>query len=531
MATRIATILIGLAFLALAQPGVEAFAQKYGGILKTTIRRNPPSLSINEESTNDTVWCMSPVYNNLVYHDLFAGVESPDTIRPELAEAWRWSGDGRRLTFKLRQGVTWHDGQPFTAKDVKFTFDVIRGVHEQKFKLNPRKVWYFNVTEVTTNGDHEVTFHLARRQPSLLGMLAGGYSPVYPAHVKNVRDLRLTSLGTGPFKLKVFDRDKSIELVKNPDYFVKGRPYLDGVHFAIVKSRATRVAVLQSNQIDIAFPLDTPKPVADTLKESVPQLAFERKVSTSNVNILVNDKDPPFNNLKVRQAINLALERNSLIKSVYGGAGVPGGLMLPPPSGAWGMTPGQLAAAPGFGDAEANRAKARKLLAEAGYGPGNPLRINMSTRGVATYKRPALWTVGELKKVGIEAELEIVDPAQWYSKLARREYQFATNVTANAVDDPDAILYENFKCGSERNYTDYCNKEMEQRFDAQSMETDHAKRLAMARAIDVQMLDDVVRPVLTFRVYYFARWPYVKNFVPSQSMFNKWRMQELWLDR
>ncbi len=152
--------------------------------------------------------------------------------------SWSWSEDGTELTFPLRQGVRWHDGKPFTAKDVKCTWDLLAGRSAEKFRINPRKAWYRNLEEVTTNGDYEVTFHLKRPQPGLLELLASGWSPVYPCHI-SPRDMRSHPIGTGPFKFVEFKPNEHIRLTRNPDYWKKDRPYLDGIEYTMLKSRST----------------------------------------------------------------------------------------------------------------------------------------------------------------------------------------------------------------------------------------------------------------------------------------------------
>src|SRR6516164_1208256 len=119
------------------------------------------------------------------------------------------------------------DGEPFTAADVKCTFDFLMGKTKDKLRINPRKSWYVNIAEVTTNGDYEVTFHLKRPQASLLAMLSTGWSPIYSCHV-SPQQMRLHPIGTGPFKFVEFKPNESITVTRNPDYWKKGRPYLDG---------------------------------------------------------------------------------------------------------------------------------------------------------------------------------------------------------------------------------------------------------------------------------------------------------------
>ncbi|MBI4083975.1 MAG: ABC transporter substrate-binding protein [Candidatus Lambdaproteobacteria bacterium] len=508
----------------------EAMAQKYGGTLRAIVRGNPPDLSIHE-----TVWVsctapMSPTYNNLVVFDTFQRKESPDTIRPELAESWQWGSDNQELTFSLRKDVRWHDGKPFTSKDAKHTFDVVRGAATQKLKLNPRKEWYLNVKEIVTNGDHEVTFRLKRPQPALLSMLAAGYSPIYAAHVDPAL-LRTTSMGTGPFKLKSYVRDQRIELVKNPDYHVQGRPYLDGAHFFIMKSEAAEIGALVGRQVDAGGIVATPLPTKLQLEEANVGLRFIQGIVTGGVNIMINTRKPPFSDPNLRVAVNLAMDRNSLVKSVFQGGAQAGSALLPVPWGSWGPSLDELETLPGFGDPQKNKAEARRLLAEAGYTPEKPLRVKVSTRAIPHYVKSALWAVGELTAVGIQAELDQIEPSLFLAKVFRREFEMGINLTAVGIDDPDPNFYENYTCGSNRNFSDYCNDAFMKKVDEQSVQTDFARRRKMAQALDMQLQREGVRPYLAYMYDYYPHQSYVKNWIPHNIVFSGWRLTEVWLDK
>ena len=161
----------------------SAAEPKQGGILRVYHRDSPGSASIHEGATYSVNIPFMPVFNNLVMFKQDVAQNSVDSIVPDLAESWAWSGDNKTLTFKLRQGVKWHDGKPFTSADVKCTFDMLMGKSQQKFRQNPRKSWYDQVNDVTANGDFEASFNLKRPQPALLSLLASGYTPVYPCHV------------------------------------------------------------------------------------------------------------------------------------------------------------------------------------------------------------------------------------------------------------------------------------------------------------------------------------------------------------
>jgi ABC-type transport system substrate-binding protein len=154
--------------------GQAALAQKAGGVLKIGWFDSPASMSLHEESTVAVNRPMMGVFNNLVMYKQDVPQNSMKSIIPDLAASWAWNEEGTELSFPLRQGVKWHDGKPFTANDVKCTWDLLSGRTSDKLRLNPRKSWYKNLEEVTTNGDYEVTFHLRRPQPSLLALLASG---------------------------------------------------------------------------------------------------------------------------------------------------------------------------------------------------------------------------------------------------------------------------------------------------------------------------------------------------------------------
>src|SRR5262245_53168452 len=194
-----------------------AVAQKAGGTLHIYNTTQPPSASIHEESTIATNMPFMAIFNNLVRFDARKPRNTFDSIVPELAERWAWDASGTKLSFKLRTGVSWHDGKPFTPKDVQCTWHRLNGIEPEYLRRNPRKIWYENLIEVTLNGDYEVTFNLAKPQPSLLPMLASGLSPVFPCHV-SARDMRTKPVRTGPFKFAEFKSHASITLTRNPNY-------------------------------------------------------------------------------------------------------------------------------------------------------------------------------------------------------------------------------------------------------------------------------------------------------------------------
>src|SRR5436189_129449 len=422
-----------LSLLAISE--IAHAGEKQGGIFRIYHRDSPGSASIHEEATYSTNVPFMPVFNNLVIYKQDVAQNSPDSIVPDLAESWTWSGDKKTLSFKLRQGVKWHDGKPFTSADVKCTFDMLMGKSQQKFRQNPRKSWYDEVSDVTTNGDFEASFELKRPEPALLSLLASGYTPVYPTNV--------------------------------------------------------------------------------------------------STNIIVNSSSPPFDNIDVRRAMALALDRKAFISILFEGQGDIGGTMLPAPGGLWAMPKEMLEQIPGYGpDINANREEAKKLMQKAGYGPDKRLAVKVSTRNIPVYRDPAVILIDQIKSIYIDAELDVVDTAQWFPKVARKDYSLGLNLTGNAVDDPDQSFYENYSCGSERNYTGYCNKEIEKLYDEQSTEKDVDKRKKLVWEIDKKLQEDVARPII-FHARAGTCWqPYVKNVtIMSNSSYNGYRYEDVWMDK
>ena len=506
---------------------------KRGGVLNLMLREDlAQGFSIHETSTISTVWPAAPCFNNLVTFDPMKKQESLDTVVGDLAEKWSWQDGYRNLVFFLRKGVKWHDGQAFTSKDVKYTFDMVRGAPDAqgKLRLDPRKDWYANVEAIEAPDPYTVVFRLKRPQPSLLLMLASGYSPVYPAHVPPAT-FRTTCVGTGPFKVKEWKRGEYLDYVRNPDYFLKGRPYLDGLHYVIIKERGTRFAALQAGRLDVAFPGEGTKAIAEQTKQGQPKLRMTVTSTNVNYNMILNNKKPPFDNVNVRRAISFAIDRHAFVNAVLQGGAQVGASMLSKPYGVWGLMEKDLRQLPGYGKSAEDKAKARKLLAAAGFTASHPLKTEMGTRAIALYVDFASFVVSELKKVGVEATLKQVETAQWHPLVTRREYEMGANLTGIGPDDPDANFYENYACGSPRNYTDYCNEQVAKMVDQQSQELDPKKRLTMVWAIEKKLEEDGARPVMGWGLDYFLEWPYVKGLVPQQSIYNWGRMQEAWLDK
>ncbi|MBV9554395.1 MAG: peptide ABC transporter substrate-binding protein, partial [Alphaproteobacteria bacterium] len=406
-----------------------AFAQKAGGILRMPHGDSPASMSVLEESTIVSEGPMMAVFNNLVVFDQHIAQNSMNTVHPELATSWSWDDAKTTLTFKLRDGVKWHDGKPFTAADVKCTWDLLTEKAPQKLRVNPRKSWWQNVDSVTANGDFEASFHLKRPQPSFVLFLASGWSPVYPCHVPPAQ-MRQHPVGTGPFKFVEFKPNESIKLVKNPDYWKRDRPYLDGIEYTIIRNQSTWILALGAKQFDRTGPGFIAPALMKEITGAAPEMQCRIDSWNTTRTLITNRHAPPFDNPELRKAIQLALDRSEFIKIIGDGEGSIGATLQPPPDGVWGMPPETLKTLAGYDpDIAKNRAQAREIMQKLGYGPDKHLAVTVTTRNVAAYRDPAVILIGQLKDIWIDGTLNAIDTTQWYPTVMRKDYTVAFTVT------------------------------------------------------------------------------------------------------
>ena len=525
MTVNLRGVAVGALLIAMSA-AAPALAQKRGGTLRGGHFDSPASMSMLEESTLAVNRPVMGVFNNLVMFDQQVAQNSPQSIVPDLATGWSWNEEGTELTMPLRRGVKWHDGRPFTAKDVKCTWDLLAGRGNDRLRINPRKSWYDNLDTVTADGDFEVTFHLNRPQPSFLTLLASGWSPVYPCHVP-ARDMRLHPIGTGPFKFVEFKPNVSITLARNPDYWRPGRPYLDGIEWTIVKDTSTRLLSFIAGQADVYFGVTIPQ--LRDVKREVPEAICDNYLVNGSRNLIVNRGAPPFDNPELRRAMSLTLDRQAFIDIIGQGQGAIGGAMEPPPAGLWGMPAEMLTALPGYGpDVAPRRGAARQIMEKLGYGPDNRLAVTVAARNVPPWRDPALILIDQLKQIYIDGELEAVDTTQWYPRLMRKDFKVGLNVTESEVDDPDAQFYENYSCGAMRNYTGYCNKSVDELIERQSRETNTDKRRQLVWQIERKLIEEDARPDILYVRGITCRRPNVKDLISMvNSIYNGSRFEDV----
>ena len=512
--------------------GGTASAQKRGGVLRMYTPDSPASMSIHEEATVFAQGPMMGVFNNLIMFDQHVKQNSLDMIVPDLAIGWSWNEEGTALTFPLRHGVKWHDGKPFTAKDVKCTWDLLIEQSSEKLRVNPRRTTYKNLDRVTTNGDYEVTFHLKRPQPAFPMFLAGGFSPVYPCHIPPAQ-MRQQPVGTGPFKFGEFKPNERITVTRNPDYWKPGLPYLDSIEYTVIRNPATATLTFASGKLDMTFPYQLTVQLLKDLQRQMPQAICEL-VPDGGINrhVIINRDEPPFDNLDLRRAMALSLDRNAFIDILSEGQGDIGGVLQPPPAGLWGMPPEMLKELPGYDpDVQKNRTQARQLMEKNGYGPDKRLNIKVTTRDLPFYRDPAVLLIDQLKEAYFDGELETVDTTAYFPKIRRKDFTVGLNLQTSGPD-PDPTLDIFFGCGSSLNWDGYCNPEVDRLIEQLSMEADRERRKQLAWTIERRLAEEVARPIIFYSRGGTCWQPYVKGLtLMVNSIYAGNRREDIWLDK
>ena len=259
-------------------------------------------------------------------------------------------------------------------------------------------------------------------------------------------------------------------MTRNPDYWKKGRPYLDGIEWTIIKDVSTRNLAFVAGKEDLFSPHGVTIPILKEIKSHAPQAICEVAPTNVNRTLIINRDKPPFDNADLRRAMSLTLDRKAFIDIITEGQGDIGGTMLPAPEGVWSMPPEMLKTLPGYDpDVAKNRAEARKIMQKLGYGPDKRLAVTVSTRNIPPYRDAAVILIDQLKEIYIDGVLE---PSTRHNGILimRKDFAVGLNVSESAVDDPDQQFYENYVCNAERNYTGYCSPEVDKLVDQQSAE-------------------------------------------------------------
>ncbi|MFH1485304.1 MAG: ABC transporter substrate-binding protein [Chloroflexota bacterium] len=500
-------------------PKPAAEQPRYGGILPTAASGDPPSFDLYQESTMSALEPISPCYDGLVEYDLRTW-----KIVGVLAEKWETSPDGLAYTFHLRKGLKWHDGKPFSSEDVRYGLE--RQKTPPKGIRSARKEQLIAVDKIETPDANTVKIAMKEPYSAFMAQFATDWFVVMPKHVIEAKgDMKKDVVGTGAFKLKAYGQGVSVELVKNPDYFTKGLPYLDGITHYIIKDGATRFSALRTGRVKMTGHWASLVPSeAATLKAEQPELVIWKFAALACPWHAINTKEPPFDDVRVRQAASLAYDRQAAIKVLAEGEAKVG-TFLPP--GEWGLPEAEVLKLPGYRQPkDADRAEAKKLLAEAGYPDG--VEFKLLVRSVRLDKKAGEFMKDQLATVGIKANIEVMETAVYNTRTRGFNYQMGSQQNIWRINDPDE-LSRKFLTGSAQNYPQWSNKKFDDLFAEQSRTLDVAKRKAIARQMDDILLKEWPSIWPYWADAILCTWPEVKNFAAPPGHYSCMRLRDIWL--
>jgi peptide/nickel transport system substrate-binding protein len=529
----VAAALVGAAVTAAPLIAPAAATPKNGGVLTYVIPADaPPSFDAHRETTFATIQSAAPFYSVLIRVDPNNPSSTTDFVC-DLCTAMPQPTDGGRIyTFKIRDGVKFHDGSPLTAADVAASWQHI--IHPPEGVLSPRESHYVMVDTVDAPDATTVAFRLKFPTAAFLPALADPYSWIYNKDVlaKDPRWYEKNILGSGPFKFSGIEIGQSIKGVKNSDYYHKGLPYLDGFTGIYAEKQAIRVDALRAGRATIEF-RGFPPSIRD---EIVGALGDKITVQESDWNcgtiIEPNHKKKPFDDVRVRRALTLAIDRwhgapqLAKIANVHtvGGIAFPGAPLA--------ANKEELHKIAGYWpDIDKSRAEAKRLLKEAG---AEGLSFELLNRNIdQPYKYNGTWVIDEWSKIGLHVTQRVVPTGPYFE--AQRQGNFEVVVTGNCQSVVNPLLdVQRYLPGSvyAANYANFDDPEEVDLYDKMLRETDPAKQRVLMRDFEKYVLDTEAHDI--FLLWWYRMVPhhaYVKGWKISPSHYLNQDLATIWLDK
>jgi peptide/nickel transport system substrate-binding protein len=441
---------------ALAQAAAEQ--PKRGGTFVMALGANPDHLNLSISSSVIIALPSQTVTEGLIT------VNSKYELQPALATAWHVSADGREITFNLRRGVKWHDGQPFTAADVKFSMEKLTPLHSRAAAI------FKNVASIETPDDFTVKITLKEPFGPFLDLLTADNVGIQPKHIyegidpfKNPANLK--PIGTGPFKFESWQTGQSISFVRNPDYWDQGKPYLEKIIFRIIPDSNTRTLALEAGDIDYIPSYDMSINDAVRLKQSKGIIVKSGRGQPRVLLLFFNNKKQPFDDVRVRKALFRGLDRQMMLSSAYADEGATGTSSIPPGLG-WANNPDINYMKMYAFDA----ARANKELDDAGFAKGADgtrftIRFTYDP-GQAGFTDIAEIVRSNWQKLGVKAVLEARERNVWIDLVYNKKDYDTTIVWYATIGDPALGVDRAYRCDDIRpaaftNAAQYCNPQLD----------------------------------------------------------------------
>jgi peptide/nickel transport system substrate-binding protein len=529
-ATRL-TVAAALAAAAATAPALAADTPKGGGTLTYMISADaPPSLDGHREQTFATVQATAPFYSVLIRIDP-QNPSSDDFVCDLCTELPEPTDGGKTYTFKIRDGIKFHDGSPLTAADVAANWQQMTFPPEGVFSA--RSSVYQALIEKIENPDPStVVFRLKFATSAFLPMLADPFAYIYKKDIieKDPHWYEKNVLGSGPFKFVAYDAGQSIKGERNPDYYHKGLPYLDGFNAIFAPKQATRVEAIRGDRAAIDFRGLPPSARDELKKELGDKVAVQESVWNCGSDLFFNHKQKPFDDPRVRRALSLAIDRwggapalskIAVVKAV-------GGIVFPEAPLA--ATKAELEKMAGFWpDIEKSRAEAKRLLKEAG---AENLTFELLNRDVdQPYKYVGIWLVDQWSKIGVKVTQKVVPTGPWFQSMRSGQFSVVHYPICRSVVNP-VLDVQPYLPVSDENYGDYKDDKEMELYNNVLHETDSQKQHALMTEFQKYVMDDQAHAV---KILWWNRIvpyrSYLEGWKISPSHFLNQDLSTVWLNK
>jgi peptide/nickel transport system substrate-binding protein len=495
--TPFARLLALASAVVLALP-LNAQTPRNGGELVFPVPSEPPSYDGHREETFGLIHPIAPFYNTLLRVD--PDDKSGTKPAPSLAESWTTSKDGLSYTFKLRGGVKFHDGSDLTSKDVKASYDKI--IFPPPGVGSTRKGQYSDVAAVEAPDAATVVFKLKEPSGSFISSLLSPYNFIYKAEIlaKDPHWYEKNIMGSGPFTFVEHVKGSHVVGKKNPNYWDKGKPYLDGFRAVFMRDSAAQVAAVRGERAHIQFRGFSPAERDSIVGTLGNKVTVQESPWDCILLVGINHEKKPFDDKRVRRALTLALDRHqastalskiAIVKAVAG-VQVPGTPFATPPA--------ELNKLAGYWtDAEKSRAEARKLLKEAGVPEG--FQFTFTNRGIPMpYEPLGVWLIDQWRRVGLNVKQEVIEAAAYFGTIRKGDAQVFMDFQCGYIVEPDLDMYKFLSTSrNPANYGRYSDPVLDALYDKQSRATNVEERKQLVRQFEKRLLDEEAHYLMTLQ--------------------------------
>jgi peptide/nickel transport system substrate-binding protein len=493
---------------------------------------DPGRLDVHGESPLSVQQATAGIYSGLLQYD---PVETSKVV-PDLAERYEASADGLEYTFYLRKGISWHDGKPLTVEDVKTSLDRILGKLDPKFR-SPRCGAMLRplVESVSIVDASTIKIRLKFPAATFIPSIASAWCRILPKHILDqYGDFQRpeAQIGTGPFKFKRYERGNVIEWEKNADYFVKGRPYLDGVKQYILVDSAARIAAAKAGRIHLwdTWPVLKPSQAEEIRRARGEEVILPKTSINTWAALYLNVKKSPYDIPEVRRAVNLAIDRQAIVERVWEGVGVPCAILDPKLVGDYALPLDEVFKFPGCRQPkDQDVAEARSLVAKRFP---NGVDVEAAVRTVGDYVDRASLVVEDLRRIGIRATLRTFESAAGYTYYGKSEHTMITmQDRAMVISDPDSIFSLLYHSEGHKPWTLWGDPKVDQWIDEEKRTLDPVKRREIIHRLQRYLwleADAAIIPVGWVEgIFYIDKR--VNNYHLALTVYDNNTFREVWL--